>query len=314
MRRREPSGTGTCVFCGKRRSETGKPGARASACLCAECADRSRWMRADAWRARAEEILLRALRPRDPSAGRDGPPDANGPLGRCVWRGNSIWYRRDTSDLEVIREVLPRPWSEGEYRIPPTLEPRVILDVGGHIGTASVYFAARFPAARIYTFEPVPENFALLSRNIAPYPNIEALPIALGREDGVVAMYHPMDATNRGGFSFFAGRADRTRTLAVDMRRPRGLLAELGITRVDAVKIDAEGAEHDVLTGLGPALLVSIGWITGELHGERDAELLRYLSQWFHLSVAERPGLLSRFDARNKRLAPRRAVTERAGR
>ncbi len=311
MRRRDPADSWTCTFCG--RSET--RAAPASACLCAECAERSTRILADRWRERAEGILLRALRQPDPTAGGGRTSGGAGPLDRRVWRGHPFWYRRDTSDLEIIREVLSQPWSRGAYWVPAAIKPRVILDVGGHIGVAAVYLASLFPDAKIYTFEPVPDNFALLSRNIGPYPNIEAFPIALGKEDGVVEIWYPEDHTNLGGFSFFEAAADRRRTIPVEMRHPRELLTTLGITRVDVVKIDAEGAEYDVLTGLDPALLKSTGWITGELHGERDAELLDYLSRWFDLSVTRSPGArLSRFEACNKALAPGLSSTRRAGR
>jgi FkbM family methyltransferase len=41
----------------------------------------------------------------------------------------------------------------------------LILDAGANIGASAVYFAARFPRARIIAFEPEPGNFALLRRN-----------------------------------------------------------------------------------------------------------------------------------------------------
>ena len=243
MRRRDPADAWRCAFCGTGRSGTRKPAARASACLCAECAERSRWRLADRWRERAEGILLQALRRRDPTAGRGRASGAAGPLDRHVWRGNPLWYRRDTSDLEIIREVLPQPWSRGAYWVPAAIKPRVILDVGGHIGIAAVYLASLF-----------------------------------------------------------------------EMRRPRALLVELGIRRVDVIKIDAEGAECDVLTGLDPAVLRSTGWITGELHGERETELLGYLSRWFDLRVTRSPGRsLCKFDAGNKALATKLSGNAHAG-
>src|SRR5438876_12262400 len=146
----------------------------------------------------------------------------------------------------------------------------------------------------------------MLSRNIGPYPNIQAFPIALGPERGVVRMRFPDDPRNFGGFSIADAASDRTPTIAVEMRTPRAVLAELGITRVDVAKVDCEGAEHDILTGLDPAVLRSIRWITGELHGERDAALLRHLSRWFHLRVTKSPGArLSKLDACNKTLERR---------
>ena len=52
------------------------------------------------------------------------------------------------------------------------------------------------------------------------------------------------------------------------------------------MKIDTEGAEYDILSSLNDEILLSILWITGELHGNRDFELLNYLNNMgFSISV-----------------------------
>ena len=61
------------------------------------------------------------------------------------------------------------------------------------------------------------------------------------------------------------------------------MLEELGITQIDLIKIDVEGAEYDVLTCLDPGLLRRVKWIVGELHSVRDFALLDYLSTWFEI-------------------------------
>ena len=67
-------------------------------------------------------------------------------------------------------------------------------------------------------------------------------------------------------------------------------LASLGITTVDVIKIDAEGAEHDILMSFPTDVLTSAQVISGELHrGPRDDELLDYLRQWFTLDVHVNP-------------------------
>ena len=64
------------------------------------------------------------------------------------------------------------------------------------------------------------------------------------------------------------------------------IIEELGISSIDLIKIDTEGAEYDILSSLNDEILLSILWITGELHGNRDFELLNYLnSMGFSISV-----------------------------
>ena len=69
-----------------------------------------------------------------------------------------VSYRRNTSDISVIREVLV----EQAYAMDMPAQPKVILDFGANIGLATLYFARMYPDAVIHAFEPVPDNFALL--------------------------------------------------------------------------------------------------------------------------------------------------------
>lgn len=67
----------------------------------------------------------------------------------------------------------------------------VVLDVGANIGMFGVYLALHHPGARVHLLEPVPETFALLERNLAPYGGrAELRPhrLALGDRRGTLDM------------------------------------------------------------------------------------------------------------------------------
>lgn len=201
------------------------------------------------------------------------------------WRGAPIYFRPGTSDPGLIYNILLKRGRKGEYWVPSDLNPRIIFDIGGNIGIASIYFANLFPNAAIYVFEPVPTNFSLLQKNIAPYPNVRAFPIALGDKDGALEMFFSDDPLNEGGYSFYANCCDATRKITVEMKSVRNFLREHAIEGVDLVKIDTEGSEFAILTAFDQDVIRSIKWITGELHGERDFELLAYLSQWLNIGL-----------------------------
>lgn len=222
-------------------------------------------------------------------------------LGVLKWNRHPIYYRPGTSDLEIIYSILLQPDRKRVYRVPAAINPQVILDIGANIGVASLYFARLYPQAHIHAFEPVSDNFTLLARNVAPFPNMYLHHMALGGSSGRARMLASNSPLNMGGFSFYAAGSDPSRTLEVEMRRPDAILAELGISHVDLVKIDTEGAEYDILTSFSESVLGNLKWITGELHGERDLELLAFLSRWFDCSVTKTfNSRLSTFNARNK--------------
>jgi FkbM family methyltransferase len=204
---------------------------------------------------------------------------------RYWWRGTPIGYRPGTTDTTVIYEALLKSGHKSEYRVPSNLDPKVILDIGGHIGVASIFFAHTFPAAKIYSFEPVPENFALLKQNVASLPNVSAIEIALGAEDRESPIFGDRQRDNLGGFSLYDKHTDASRAIVIQVRNTARCIASLGIDRVDLIKIDTEGAEYEILTAFDPGMLAEVRWIVGELHGIRDFETLTYLSRWFDIDV-----------------------------
>jgi FkbM family methyltransferase len=220
--------------------------------------------------------------------------EGRGPgLGHYAWRGGDgadIAFRRGTSDLGLIYDILLKSGDKGEYWLPPGLQPRTILDIGGNIGVASRYLSHRFPAARVHAFEPVPANVALLRRNASHSTRIEVHAFALGGADGELMLSLP-DASgyNQGGYSAFAGGQAK---VGVPVRQVEGALAAAGIDTVDIIKIDTEGAEYSILAAFPERVIAGAKWIYGELHSDgiaaaADFRTLEYLSRWFDIDTAK---------------------------
>lgn len=184
----------------------------------------------------------------------------------------SIRYRPGTSDEAIIKAVII---DRTEYAF-PKFEPKIIFDIGANIGVVSVVLANVYPDAKIYSFEPVLENFTLLAENVSHYKNITPKWYGLGRESGKARIYHSEDPTNLGGFSNHIKHGDG---LMVHLTGISEVCKEFGVP--DLIKIDTEGAEYDILTNMPN--LDKVKWICGELHGVRDYALLDHLSKDFHL-------------------------------
>jgi FkbM family methyltransferase len=124
--------------------------------------------------------------------------------------------------------------------------PFVFVDIGANVGLFSLYVAATAPAARILAIEPEPGNFARLAFNIAANPGvpITPLPLALGDAEGTAEIV--LNARDRGGTRLAAG-GTQGRGVPVQCRPLLAVLSEAGVTGVDALKIDVEGAEDRVL-------------------------------------------------------------------
>ena len=208
---------------------------------------------------------------------------SDGSQGVYRWNGKPVYYRTGTSDCRIMYEILFAP--QCEYRVPRGLKPKIIVDLGANIGIASVYFAHQFLDSEIFAFEPAEENFLLLEKNIQSRRNVRAFPVGLGDRDEVREVYFSDNPTNYGGFSFFPAGSNTSSRKPVQVKKSSDYFREIGISRVDLLKIDTEGSEFEIIHSLDPNLLMEIEWIVGELHGVRDFEVLAYLSQWFDISV-----------------------------
>jgi FkbM family methyltransferase len=184
-------------------------------------------------------------------------------LRRCIRRytlrrsGRTVFIRHPMGDALAVHEVINRRM----YLPPPSVElllqdieaPRIV-DLGAHIGTASLLLLERYPDARIVAFEPQPETASLLRRNIEVNGlggQCEVREAAAGVTPGTAVM-------EGSGFLAHFERADTAE--AVDLLPPlakyqeNGARADVEIVDVlpllegaDLVKMDIEGAEWPIL-------------------------------------------------------------------
>ena len=209
------------------------------------------------------------------------------PPAKLRWHGRDVFYRPATSDPLAIYQVLVRRGGKAEYYLPERLAPEVILDIGSNIGTSILFFREKFPAAKIYGFEPHPETFRILEKNVAGLPDIQVFNYALGAANADVAV--PFDGADFSRFTLakdpggdWSGPLSPT---PCQVKHAGDVVKSLGLTNVDLIKIDCEGVEYDVLTALPGALVQQCKWIVGELHNESAFPLLAMLAPHFDLDL-----------------------------
>ncbi|MBQ4405207.1 MAG: FkbM family methyltransferase [Selenomonadaceae bacterium] len=173
-----------------------------------------------------------------------------------------------------------------EYLFPiENFQPKLILDCGGNIGCAAVYFANKYPDAQIYSVEPEKNNFKLLKFNTAFYENIHPINSALWDKETFIRIGE-QEHFNPLGFMTFETTADdpdafKTTTVAK-------LLAESGFDEIDLLKVDIEGAEKEVFSAPDvDSWLPKVKVLTIELHDRMKRgcsyELFKAVSKykWF---------------------------------
>jgi FkbM family methyltransferase len=124
------------------------------------------------------------------------------------------------------------------------------VDIGANVGLFSFFVAASAGSdARIIAIEPETENFSRLLFNIRSNPGmpILAMQIALSDEEGELLVERP--GGDRGGTRTRkpSNAALGTNSQRVEARTLYGLVQGEGIDRIDAIKIDVEGSEDQIL-------------------------------------------------------------------
>lgn len=122
------------------------------------------------------------------------------------------------------------------------------IDIGANIGAYSLFVAAKAgPSARIVAVEPQPEVFARLAFNIAqnPFGTVKAVACALADKAGELTLF--IDPTNRGESSVRILRSSAGSTVRVPAMTLLALVQNEGYERLDAIKLDVEGAEDLIL-------------------------------------------------------------------
>lgn len=122
------------------------------------------------------------------------------------------------------------------------------IDIGANIGAYSLFVAAKAgPRARILAIEPQPDIFARLTYNIAqnPFGTVKAIACALADKPGELTLF--LDPANKGESSVRILNSGATTSVRVPAMTLLGLMESEGYDRLDAVKLDVEGAEDLIL-------------------------------------------------------------------
>lgn len=184
----------------------------------------------------------------------------------------------------------------------PLLRNPTVLDLGANHGEFSRTLSERF-GGTYHLVEANPDLHAELSTGRFP-----VMGCAVTAREGTVRFNL---ARNDEGSSVLDLPATSIyncvleRPVEVPGRTLAGIVGELGLGRIDLLKMDIEGAELEVLAGVDPALMREVGQMTVEFHGAREfgfglsrevEEVIRRMEgmgfAWFDFSRPKRTDVL----------------------
>ena len=137
---------------------------------------------------------------------------------------------------EVAKRALPRP--------------AVVFDIGANIGEYTLAVLRNIPEVEVYSFEPNPNTFISLKNSLEGYSSVHLFEFGLGSHN--YTGYISESAVNDPSSSI--ENHEGSDTAAVQVRHLMGVVTELKISRIDFIKIDAEGMDYEILLNAKPLI------------------------------------------------------------
>jgi FkbM family methyltransferase len=190
-----------------------------------------------------------------------------------------ISLRLGTSDFDCLKQV----FLNGEYDTPFKISPKFIVDAGANVGMATLFLAAKFPGAQIFSLEPEASNFKMLQQNCSGLPNVTLLQAALWPSSGTVFIQDT--GADKWSFTVTNSQNQQHSSGGLPAVSLPELMAKAGSNQIDYLKLDIEGAELELFSESTESWLNNVGVIAIELHDK----FRKGCAQAFYSAISKRP-------------------------
>jgi FkbM family methyltransferase len=141
--------------------------------------------------------------------------------------------------------------SSADYNVRPG---DVVVDVGAHIGSFGDD-ALRKGASKVIMVEPDPVNVECIRRNFREeIASGKVILVPEGAWSKADTLTFKIGVSNSGTGTFVLADPGHTQEMQVPVRPLDDMLRNIGVSKVDFIKMDIEGAEREALKGAGSTL------------------------------------------------------------
>lgn len=170
--------------------------------------------------------------------------------------------RVNTFDKFAIWEI----WKTNEYFGPEfgIKKYDIVVDIGAHIGVFAVYAAKNVSKGKVFAYEPNKENYNILLKNksLNNLNNIFPFNLAISDKKGKLDLF--ISKLSNATHSIY--EADSKKKTKVEAITLKDIFAMNKLKRINYLKIDAEGAEYNILLNTPAKIIKKIDKIVLEYH------------------------------------------------
>jgi FkbM family methyltransferase len=178
--------------------------------------------------------------------------------------GLRIKLRPNTDDLRIVKSNFVK--KNYTRNFVPIAKDSIVVDVGAHIGSFSIMVARS--AYKVLAFEPEPNNYQMLKKNMElnHLENMSIFEMAVSGISGYQDIYTCQGGSSADYSLYKRGitniKTGRIRTISIE-----DIIEREDLPRIDFLKLDCEGAEHDILRNISFETAAKIMGIAMETHG-----------------------------------------------
>ncbi len=190
--------------------------------------------------------------------------------------GYTVYYINEANFQELYHEI----FIEKVYEFKTHKNNPVIFDCGGNIGMAVIFFKILYPDSKITCFEPDPNTYAVLCKNVETnkLKDVILVNAAVSDYEGEIDFFGEFygEQPNSLGNSIIKEWGDRGYTDRIKVKSV--ILSKYITSQIDFLKLDVEGVELNVLKELGDKLSL-VKQISLETHQVKTETTLNKLTQ-----------------------------------
>lgn len=182
-----------------------------------------------------------------------------------------------TGSIKFSTDVLLEVFKNKEYLKKIKTSPKVIFDVGSHFGFVAIQFKKAFPDCEIYCYEPDFFNFQVLRENTDRFKRngFYLSDSAVSGENGELEFFEKNQRESSTIKKNKTGGGGNQKVRIVQSVTLDKEIARHGISGIDVLKLDCEGAEYDIIRESIETIANFVELIIMEYHvlPEHDVEI-----------------------------------------
>jgi FkbM family methyltransferase len=150
----------------------------------------------------------------------------------------------------------------GEFKLPVKIDAKLIIDAGAYTGLSALYYASKYPNAKVITIEPETSNFEVLKKNTENIKNISRIQAGLWNKEAFLKIVD----RETGNWGFTVKEVSESEKYDIQATTLDVILRNSGFSKIDILKIDIEGSEKELFSGNYESWLSKVNILVVELH------------------------------------------------